>query len=309
MRLFEAAHRRATHAGPLGPVERPLLAIGLVLLAHLVFVAADGASKHLTTDMSTPQIVWLRYGIVVLLLVPVVWYRRAEHPFRTTQPALHLLRGMMIVASSVLFVWALQHLPLELCTAIGFVSPFFVTALSVPFLGESVGVRRWVAVGLGFVGVLLILRPSGVAFQWPMLLPLMSSFCWAVSLILIRRMRGSERALTIMVYSSLVGWIASAPLALPLWRPPDAFEWLLLTAIASFSALGQYLVIHAFIMASASTLAPFSYSSILWAVLIGLLVFGTFPDAPTLAGTSILIGAGLYVWHRERVRATSATGG
>jgi drug/metabolite transporter (DMT)-like permease len=255
--------------------------------------------------MATPQIVWVRYALVMVFLLPVLWYRRAEHPFRTGQPGAHALRGIMIVASSILFVLALERLPLEQCTAIGFVSPFFVTALSVPFLGEKVGVRRWVAVALGFVGVLLILRPGGIAFQWSMLLPLLSSFCWAVRLIITRRMSGSEQALTIMLYSSLVGCLASAPLALPLWRPPDTTEWLMLIAIAAFSALGQYLVIHAFMMASASLLAPFSYSSIVWAVIVGLVVFGTFPDGPTLVGTLVLVAAGLYVWHRERVRATT----
>jgi drug/metabolite transporter (DMT)-like permease len=289
------------------PQERPLLAIGLVLLAMFLFTTTDGAAKHLAASMAPEQVIWVRYGVIVALLLPVLWLKRGERLLATSRPGLHVLRGLLLMVSGLIFVFALESLPLETCTAIGFVSPFYVTALSIPFLGEKVGRRRWAAVGVGFLGVLLILRPGGGAFQWAMLLPLLSSFCWALGLIITRHMRGSERALTVLVYSSLVGFVASAPLALPHWRQPEALEWLLLAGVGAFNALGQYLVIRAFMMASASLLAPFSYSTILWAALIGAFVFASFPDAATLAGTSVLVAAGLYVWHRERVRTTPAT--
>ena len=297
----------ASAAGGSDAAERPLPAILLVLLAMFLFTTTDGAAKYLAADMPPQQIIWVRYGVIVLILLPIIWRRRGEGLLRTGMPLQHVLRGLLLMVSGTIFIIALESLPLETATAIGFVSPFYVTALSIPLLGEKVGARRWAAVGVGFLGVLVILRPGGEAFQWAMLLPLTSSFCWALGLIITRRMRGSERALTILVYSSLVGWIASAPLALPVWRAPSGLEWSLLLLVGTFNALAQYLVIRAFMMASASLLAPFSYSTILWAVLIGAAVFGTLPDRPTVAGALVLVAAGLYVWHRERVRTAPAT--
>ena len=161
--------------------------------------------------------------------------------------------------------------------------------------------------GGGFAGVLLILRPGGVTFQAALLLPLLSSFLWAMALIITRRMRGKERPLTMLAYSSLVGWLVLAGFALPTWQAPDPLDWLLLAVNGGFQVLGQYLVILAFMRGSASLLAPFSYSSIVWGVLIGAIAFQSLPDGPTVAGTLILISAGLYVWHRERATATPAT--
>lgn len=289
------------------PGEHPLLAIGLVTLAMLLFVSTDGAAKVLAASMSPLQIIWVRYAVIVVILLPILAWRHAEKLLRTTRPVLHVLRGLLLAVSGTIFVFSLERLPLELSTAIGFAAPLYVTALSIPLLGEQVGARRWAAVGVGFAGVLVILRPGGAGFQWAMVLPLVSSFCWAVGLIITRMMRGTEHPMTILAWSSLVGCVAAAPFALPAWRAPGAFEWLLLVGIGVLNAGGQYLVIRAFMIAHASLLAPFSYSTIVWATLIGAFVFGTFPDAQSIAGTLVLVAAGLYVWHRERVRHTPAT--
>ena len=240
-------------------------------------------------------------------LVPILCLRRREKLLHTTRPVLHVLRGLLLMVSAICFVFALKSLPLELCTAIAFAAPLYVTALSIPLLGEHVGLRRWGAVGVGFIGVLAILRPGGSAFQWAMLLPLLSSLCWALGLIITRLMRGSERPMTILAWSSLIGCVASAPFTLPLWRTPVGVEWMLLVGIGVVNAAGQYCVIRAFVMANASLLAPFAYSTIVWATLLGIVVFDSFPDMPTVVGTAILVAAGLYVWHRERVRQTLAT--
>ena len=277
----------------------------MVLGAMLIFVSTDAIAKHLTQTLSTQQIVCIRYLSITLVLCPIL-LRQTSGALRTSKPILHMVRGLLLMLSSLLFVFSLEDLPLELPAAIGFAAPLYVTALSIPLLGEQVGVRRWAAVGVGFVGVLVILRPGGSGFQWAMLLPLFSSLFWALGLIITRLMRGSERPLAILFYSSAVGGLASLPLALPLWRQPSEFEWLLLIGLGVFNASGQYLIIRAFMRASASLLAPFSYCSIVWAVLIGGVVFGTRPDQATVMGTLILIAAGLYVWHRERVRAAGA---
>lgn len=291
-------------AGGNSPIanDRPIAAITMVLCTMLIFVSTDAIAKYLTQTLTTQQIVCVRYTSITVLLLPIL-LRQTSGALRTTKPTLHLIRGLLLMLSSLLFVFSLEDLPLELSTVIGFAAPLYVTALSIPLLGEQVGGRRWMAVVVGFVGVLIILRPGGSDFRWAMLLPLISSFCWALGLIITRMMRGSERPLAILFYSSLVGAVSSLPLALPLWHSPTGFEWLLLIALGVFNAAGQYLIIRAFLMASASLLAPFSYASLLWAVLIGAVVFGTRPDTETVTGTLVLVSAGLYVWHRERVRA------
>ncbi|SDF18337.1 MULTISPECIES: DMT family transporter [Thalassobaculum] len=283
------------------PADRPALAIAMLLFAMFVFTAMDGVAKGLAGQGMPPErIILLRYLLVSAILLPVVLARWKHRPLRTTRPILHIVRGVLLIGSATLFVYAMRTLPLETATAIGFVSPLYVTALSIPFLGEKVGVRRWAAVGVGFVGVLVILRPGTESFVLAMLIPLFSSLCWAVGLIITRAMRGREGPLTILVWSTASGMIVIAPLGVAGWEMPTPIQWGMLVAIAACHAAGQYFTIRAFMMASASLLAPFSYSTIIWATLIGMFAFGSYPDIGTIAGTCLLAGAGLYVWHRER---------
>ena len=285
-----------------GGADRTLLAVGLVLSAALCSMAANGATKYLSAGMSAQQILWIRDGMVLAILIPLVWRAGGRRRLRTRRPFLHVFRGLLLLGAGLLFVSALGRLPLELCTALTYVAPLFVTALSIPVLRERVGVRRWAAVGVGFLGVLVILRPVGASFVWVMLLPVLAALCWSMVLIVTRLMRLSEAPLTVLFYSSVVGWLVNGPLAWMSWRTPGDTDWLLLIGIGLGYALGQYLTIRAFMFAPPSLLAPFAYSSMIWAVLIGATVFGTFPDLATVAGTAVLIGAGLYVWHREIVR-------
>ena len=285
-----------------GGADRTLLAVALMLIATLCSSATNGATKYLSAGTSAQQILWIRYGVVLVILIPLLWRAGGRRRLRTGRPFLHVLRGLLLLGAGLLFVSALGKLPLELCTALAYVAPFFVTALSIPVLGERIGVRRWAAVGVGFLGVLVILRPVGAGFLWVMLVPVLSALCWSMCLVVTRLMRSSERPLTVLFYSSVVGWLVSGPFAWMSWRTPSDTDWLLLIGIGLGNALGQYLTIRAFMLASPSLLAPFAYSSMIWAVLIGATVFGTFPDLATVAGTAVLIGAGLYVWRREIVR-------
>ena len=188
--------------------DKPLVAIGLFSLAMMMFSATDGAAKYLSSDIAPQQIIFLRFVIVLILILLFCIYRGQWNILKTTQPTLQILRGLLLAVCSLIFYFALKHLPLELCAAIGFVSPLFVTALSIPFLGERGGLRRWIAVLIGLLSVLMILRPGGVSFQLAMLLPLGSSLCWAMALILPRLMRDSEQAQTVLAWSSVVGVVA-----------------------------------------------------------------------------------------------------
>ena len=289
------------------PADKPLLAIGLFSLAMMIFSSTDGAAKYLSADIAPQQIIFLRYVVVSVLILLFGIYQGQRNLLKTAQPRLQILRGLCLAVCSLIFCFALKYLPLELCAAIGFVSPLFVTALSIPFLGERVGFRRWIAVVIGLLSVLMILRPGGVTFQLAMLLPLGSSLCWAMALILTRLMRDSEQALTVLAWSSLVGVVAVSPLVWPVWQTPNSSQWMILILLGVFNGLGQYLVIRAFMLASASLLAPFSYSIIIWSMLIGLIVFNSFPDGITLIGTAIVIAAGLYIWYREKVTNAPST--
>ena len=287
--------------------DQPLVAIGLFSVAMMIFSSTDGAAKYLSSDIAPQQIIFLRYVIVLTMILLFSIYQGQRNLFKTEQPKLQILRGLCLTFSGLLIYFALKHLPLELCAAISFVSPLFVTALSIPLLGERVGLRRWIAVLVGLLSVLIILRPGGASFQLAMLLPLGASLCWATGLILTRLMRDREQALTVLAWSSLVGVVAVSPLVWSVWLTPNASQWTILILLGVFNGLGQYLVIRAFMLASASLLAPFSYSIIIWSMLIGLVVFNSFPDAITLVGTAILIAAGLYIWNREKVMSTPST--
>lgn len=288
--------------------ERPSLAIAMLLGAMLVFTTMDGLAKVLAVQGMPPErIILLRYVVVLMLLTPAIFWHWDSRPLSTTRPVLHILRGVLLIASATLFVYALRSLPLETATAISFAAPLYVTALSVPLLGERVGPRRWAAVIIGFCGVLVMLRPGTDQFQLAMLIPLVSSLCWAIGLIITRAMRGRESPMTILIWSTVSGFIVIFPLGIAEWEPPSRAQAGLLVAIGCCHAAGQYLTIRAFMLASASILAPFSYSTIIWATVIGLLVFDSLPDVATFAGAFVLVGAGLYVWYRERVREVPPT--
>ena len=214
-----------------GGTERTLLAVVLMLSAALCFMATNGATKYLSAGTSAQQILWIRDGVVLVILIPLVWRAGGRRRLRTRRPFLHVFRGLLLLGAGLLFVSALGKLPLELCIALTYVSPLFVTALSIPVLGERVGVRRWAAVGVGFLGVLVILRPVGAGFLWVMLLPVLSALCWSMVLVVTRLMRLSERPLTVLLYSSVVGWLVSGPFAWMSWRTPGDTDWLLLIGI------------------------------------------------------------------------------
>jgi drug/metabolite transporter (DMT)-like permease len=289
-------------------VERPGQAIGMFLLAMFVFTTMDGFSKYVTNSGLAPEVVtMLRYTIATSILLPVVILRWEKRPLSTSQPFLHLLRGLLLIGSATIFVYALQSLPLETATAISFVSPMFVTIFSIIFLSEKVGIRRWAAIIIGFSGVVAILRPGTEAFSPAMLLPILSSCCWAGGLIITRKMRGREKPFTVLIWTTVIGLLFVTPLGISSWHMPTLEQWSALLVIACCHMTGQILTIRAFMLGSASMLAPFSYTTIIWATLIGFFAFGSLPDFYTGVGTTILAAAGLYVWHRERIRQTVLT--
>lgn len=289
-------------ATPLGR-DAPLRGIGLVLVTGIFFNAADGVSKLLTADISPLQVIWLRYGTFTVIMLALVWRSGGRSRLRTQRPGLQFLRGLGVTLSSILFVMGLKYLPIADATASSFVAPLFVTALSIPILGETIGWRRWTATLIGLAGVLIVVRPGGSEFQTASLLPVISALTWAFAMIVTRMMSRTESPLTTLAYSAVIGF-ALVSLFMPLvWQPLTWTMLLMGLFIGASSTVGHWLLVTAFRYADASLLAPFSYLQLLWASIFGYVMFATLPDSWTLIGAVIIAGSGLYTAHRERIRA------
>ncbi len=207
----------------------------------------------------------------------------------------------MLVATTLFFA-SLRYLPLADAVAINFIAPLLVTALSIPMLKERVGIRRWMAIFVGFAGVLIIIRPGMGVMHWAAILPLCTAVCYAFYQILTRIAARSDDTQTSLFWMSAFGVIVSS-IAVPFfWTTPSLIEWAMMMALGTVYGLGHYLLIRGLEIAPASKLSPFLYTQIIWATLLGLLFFDQFPDRPTLIGVAIVISSGLYIWQRESLR-------
>ena len=224
------------------------------------------------------------------------------YAMQTDRRGLQLMRGAALLVSSLFFISGLRFLPIAEASATGFVAPLFVTALSIFFLGERVGLRRWIATAVGLVGVLIILRPGSSAFHPAAFFSIMSALAWAGTLIMTRMLSGSERAITTMTYSSIAGVCILSAMVPLVWVAPSWHDIMLGIFIGVASTAGQWIVVLAFRYADASVLAPFSYTQLLWVSILGFLMFGEVPDVWTVTGAVFIVASGLYTAHRERVR-------
>lgn len=298
--------------GPASPpvvlvqVDRPLRGIGLLLLSVFCFALSDAASKSLMDSMPATQVTWARFAVFALVMLPVVLLR-GPVAWRSERPLLQVSRALGALLSALFFIASLGMLPLAEATAMSFVSPLFVTALSVPFLGERVGPRRWAAVVVGLLGVLIIVRPGTEAFHPAAVLPLLAAALWAGALVITRMMSGTDNTLVTLTYTAFLGLLGSS-LLLPFGWSPMGWREVGLVAVSGLTATAaQGLVVVAYRHANASVLAPFIYSQLVWSAALGLAVFGHVPDSWTLAGAAVIVGSGLYTAHRERIRARQAS--
>lgn len=284
-------------------LDNPARGIALILLSTVFLAAGDVVTKILSSELAPTQIAWLRFSsFLILVLIGAAW-RGPPRILLTRRPVLQTLRALALIGSSLTFVTGLRYLPVADSTATSFIWPIFVMALSIPLLGEQVGIRRWIAAAFGLLGVLIVVRPASSAFQPAALLPVLSALIWASAMIITRKMSGLEEPITTLTFSALVGFIILT-LLLPFgWREPTVTEMLLGGLIGALSALGHLFVILACRYGSASALAPFSYAQLIWTTLLGIVFLGAVPDFWTLVGGSVIACSGLYTAHRERVRA------
>ncbi|HLX15033.1 MAG TPA: DMT family transporter [Bradyrhizobium sp.] len=282
--------------------DRPFRGIALILASTVFLGTADVTAKYLSVTLPSIEIAWIRFLVFAMIMVPAMVPPSPVYAMRTARPGLQLLRGVALLSSSLLFITGLRFLPIAEASATGFVSPLFVTALSMLFLSEIVGLRRWLATVVGLIGVLVILRPATGAFHPAVFFPLLSALAWACTLIMTRMMSGREHAATTMTYSSIAGVGILSALVPLVWVAPSWHDVLFGVLIGVASTAGQWIVVLAFRYADASVLAPFSYVQLLWVSILGFLVFGEVPDVWTVTGAVFIVASGLYTAHRERVR-------
>ena len=285
--------------------DNPLRGIAMSLLATTVFAASDTTAKFLTESLPVIEIAWIRYVVFVLF---AAWLARPAG-VRALWPrskSLQVVRALCVVGSAVLFVFGVSSMQIAQASTISFISPLLITVLSIPILGEAVGVRRWAATAAGMIGVVIVARPATGGFQPAALFGVASSACWALALVITRKMSTTERSTTTLLWTAGVGAVVLTVLLPFVFVRPSLPHLLLALVIGVLSSIGQWLTVQAHRFAPASTLAPFSYTQLIWATLSGWLVFGNLPDEWTLVGAVIIIASGLYTAHRERLRGRAA---
>lgn len=276
------------------------LGLWYMLLGMCLFASTDALAKLLTQSLPALQVVWLRQSGLFLGVVVVLCLRGLQ-VLQTTQPALQIGRGALAAASAALFIIAVSYVPLADAVAITFVAPFIVTVLGAFLLREPVGVRRWSAVVVGFIGTMIVIRPGMGVMHPAAFLLIIAASAFAVRQIMSRVLSQGDRTVTTVAYTAIVSWCL---LAIPqpfVWQTPTSLlEIGLLVAMAVFAAAGETLVIMALDAAQAVVVAPVQYVLLLWGTLYGYLLFGQLPDQWTLFGALIIVLTGLYIFNRER---------
>ena len=270
-------------------------------MAMLMFVSMDSIAKTLIRDYSVVQVVWARYFFHVAVLV-IVLFPQLPTLIRTKNPALQLTRSLLLLLTTALFFYGLRFLPLATSSSIMLLSPIFVTALSWPLLKEYVGPRRWAGILIGFAGALIIIRPGTDSVESAMLFPLGAAVLYALYQISTRMLRHGDTVLTTLLYSALIGMVITSAFVPFYWVSPKPQDWGLMVGLGTIGGLGHFALINAYTSAQAVSVAPFSYSNMIWAITYGYFVFGDWPDNATLAGAAIIIVSGLYIFFREQQR-------
>ncbi|MGQ7845774.1 DMT family transporter [Granulosicoccus sp. 3-233] len=275
----------------------------LFMLGGMFFFAgADVLSKLLTDYFHPIQIFWFRQ-LALLLGVLTMLSIHGSAILHTRRRLLQITRGTLVVVSSLLFIFAVRHVPLADAVAASFVAPFFLTILGATLLGEKVGLRRWLAVVVGFLGALIIVRPGMNSVHPAVMLVVLAAACYAIRQVLGRLLADTDKSTTTIAHTALTASLI-ASLALPffwLW-PETRFQWLALLGVALCGGVGEILVIKALETAETAVVAPVHYTLIIWGTLYGYLVFEQLPDRWTWTGTAIIVAAGIYTLQRDRLK-------
>jgi len=286
------------------PAQRGIL---LMVAAMSFFVAMDATAKYLSQWYPVPAIVWARYCINLGMLLAWLAARGELSRIRTARPGIQIARGFLLAAATSLYFTSLSVLPLADAAAIAFVLPLFVAALAVPMLGERIDLARTAAIFIGLAGALMIVRPGADVFTPYALLPVAMAACNALYQVLTRKVAGVEHPMTSLIWGAIIGAVLLSAVAPFYWKMPDqAWHWVLLGVIGLLASIGHYLLIRAYDFASTTLLAPFTYTAIVWAVLLGFVLFGQLPDGWSVAGMVVIVFSGLFLAGRQRLTVRRA---
>ena len=279
----------------------PLSAVLLIVIASACFTSVDVTVKHLSQRYPVPLLVWARWGVQLLLTLAIIAPRLRWNLVRTNNLPLQIVRGLVLVGSGTCFFIALKFLPIAEATALNYTSPMLVTLMAGFFLGEKLTKPRWAFIVSGFIGMLVIVRPGTEVLNPAAFFALGAAGLYATFQILTRKLAG-EDLMVLLFYPCLVGTVLLS-LVVPFfhysaWYPIS--DILLFIGIGVMGFLGHMLFIRAFQVASASAIAPFTYSQLIWSTLAGWAVFGSFPDGWTMAGIVVIAGSGIVLTWYER---------
>jgi len=285
-------------------------ALPLFLLAGLCLSSLDATAKYLVRDHALFLVVWARYAGQMLVVTPFAWRRAGASFWRTRRPALQLLRSGALLTATICFFGGLRYLPLAEASAVTFLGPVFVLALSGPLLDERPNRARWIASLAGFAGILILVRPGSAIFHPAALLLVLAAFCNALYFVTTCKL-ADESTYTTLFYSALVGTVGLS-FALP-WQleaeAPGLSHGALFLLLGLFAGVGHWFVISAYQLAPASMLTPFSYLQMIWATLYGLAIFGQLPDRWSALGMAIIVASGVGLAVQERPRSARRSSG
>lgn len=273
-----------------------------MLATMFCFISLDAMMKHLLENYSLVQVTWARFFFATIIGI-LACGRDLPKLAVSRHPKQQLLRSVFLMSTTGLFNAGIRTTPLATATTIMFLNPILVTILAIPLLGERVGLRRWLGVVLGFMGAVIVVQPwqQGFGtFNHGVLFLLAAAVLNANYQILTRKVRGDD-PLTSLLYTAAAGAVVTSMLVPWFWQWPTAVDWLLLVGTGVAGGFGHLFLIRAFRSAPASAVAPFSYSSLIWAAVFGFVIWGDWPDLWTWAGAALIIGSGLYIFQRERV--------
>lgn len=268
---------------------------------------SDAATKWLTASLPIGEILFVRALVVSIAILLIVWRRGSFEGLRIGRFRNIGTRSVLAVGSTFLIVASLARLPLSEVIAILFVGPLFIAVLATPLLGERVGVHRWFAVLIGFIGMLIMVRPGTAGFQFAALLPVVAAMVAASRDIVTRRISAAETSIAILFYSMIaltLAGLATAPFG---WQPMDGGELAIVILAGLLFGLGHYFVIEGYRYAEASVVSPYRYTNLIWAALLGFILWGEIPSVWMLAGTPLVVGSGLYILLHERSRRRLGT--
>ena len=274
-------------------------AIILNLSAWIVLPFMDAIAKYLSSEISFFQITWARYFFTVFWTLPLMFFFFRKNLKWSENPKLQILRGITLLSANICFFYSISIISMAKALTLAFIAPLVTTALSTIILGENVGIKRWSAVIVGFIGSLVVIRPGLIEFNLATLAALGTGFFYGVYLIITRKLHTVDNPLLTLLITGAVGAIISSLFVPIIWINLSQSQWLWLALMGIFACLGHLLLIYSLRYADASKLAPFGYFEIVTTIILGYYFFQDFPDIWTFTGLFIIISSGVYVFKRE----------